>query len=363
ESLQILLNEINSSYVNPTEYTKKVSLQTHSIAVEFWEGTQIILSVDIVPAYIYSTNEFSQDTYKVPEVIKEKNHAKRNVMGWDSSNADSWINSDPRGYIKIATDVGLNNDFRKTVKSVKKWKDNLHSQNEFLKLKSFHLEQVVTKIFQQNPDIEIFEALFTFFVDFPNTVLIANQISDRINPDKYIDDYTEDIESDVKDLLIQSRNGLLINLEEVKDSDSIEDIFEPRFRERKSDSEEYLFDYWIPVLLDPKHESFDISACITDKQGSFVRSLMRIGHIDSGRYLKFKNPTLEGCTFKWKVKNDDGCDEPRGEITNNQTLNVPENTKFKGDHYVECYGIYDGVCVAKSRHNIKISSQGGFKIK
>ena len=56
--------------------------------------------------------------------------------------------------------------------------------------------------------------------------------------------------------------------------------------------------------------------------------------------------------YSWKVKNDDKCIQPRGEITDHHTMNTPEQTKYKGNHYVECYAIRNGVCVAISRQNV-----------
>ena len=338
-----------------------IDKQTHSVSVTFRFGEQEF-SVDVVPAYSFGTNEFGQSTYRVPEILKKKSHATRRALYQAKiANAEyiSWIESDPRGYISVATAVGENSDFRKAVKIAKYWKEQLKLGDENLKLKSFHVEQVITEYFQSNPESTVFDALFSFFVDFPNTVLVANRIADRVNSDKFIDDYIDEFSSDIHQKFIQARDGVLINFERVDELHSIRDIFQPEFRQRKSDSEEYLFDNWIPVLLETEHSTFDISADITDKQGSFVRALVRVGLIDSGRYLKFKNPSMTGCEFKYKVKNDDSCEQPRGEITNHRTMHVPENTKYVGRHYVECYAIRDGVCVAKARHDVVITRAAG----
>ncbi|NIT99702.1 MAG: hypothetical protein GWN01_01780 [Nitrosopumilaceae archaeon] len=58
--------------------------------------------------------------------------------------------------------------------------------------------------------------------------------------------------------------------------------------------------------------------------------------------------------YKWKVKNDDSSEEPRGEISDHHTKNDPESSKYRGNHYVECYAIRDGVCIAKARQNVVI---------
>lgn len=362
EVIDELERNIRENFVKPGgSVITAIDKQTHSVSVTFKFGEQEF-SVDVVPAYSFGTNKFGQPTYRVPEILKKKGHSVRLELYQEKiSNAEhiGWIDSDPRGYISVATEVGQNGDFRKSVKIAKYWKDQIKLVDKNMKLKSFHIEQVITQFFQNDPEGTIFDALFTFFVDFPNTVLVANQITDRINEDKFIDDYIDDFSPEIHQKFIQARDGVLINFERVDELHSIRDIFQPEFRKRKSGSEEYLFDSWIPILLESEHNTFDISGHITDKQGSFVRALVRAGLIDSGRYLKFKNPELADCDFKWKVKNDDNSDQPRGEITDNRTMYVPENTKYVGRHYVECYAVREGVCVAKSRHNVVIQRGSG----
>lgn len=361
-TLQNLFNEINNSLVNPTSYTKKVSLQTHSVTVEFWQGTSVILSVDIVPAYSYGKNEYSQDTYKVPEVIKEKNHTKRNALTWDASNSNSWINSDPKGYIKVATEVGINTDFRKAVKFVKRWKNNLCDKDQSLKLKSFHFEQVVTKIFKQNPNIEIFDAIFTFFINLPTVINTPNQIQDRANSGKFIDDYLSKFTPEQKEKIRYARDGFLIRLESLKDSDSIDSLMTISLYKR-FDSEEFLFDKHIPVLIDSVF-NFKIDGFVKPLDGYISGYISQSTHLQNGltrgqnkaRKIQFSiqsNKTGANNTW-WKVRNQNGCGQERGELTQNQTKNALESTEYLGDHYAECFAILNNVCMAKSKINIKI---------
>ena len=60
--------------------------------------------------------------------------------------------------------------------------------------------------------------------------------------------------------------------------------------------------------------------------------------------------------LKWKVKNDNESPEPRGEITDHKPRNNPERTKYRGAHYVECYAIKEGRCVARARQNVVLKS-------
>ncbi len=361
-TLQNLFNKINSSHVNPTHYTKKVSLQTHSVTVEFWQSSTMILSVDIVPAYSYGKNEFNQDTYKVPEVIKERNHAKRNTLTWDASNSHSWINSDPRGYIKVATDVGVNTDFRKVVKFVKRWKSNLCDKDQNLKLKSFHLEQVVTKIFKQNQNIEIFDAIFTFFINLPTVINTPNQIQDRANSGKFIDDYLVKLTPDQKDKIKYARDGFLIKLENLRDSDSVESLIAISIYKRFA-SEEFLFDKNIPTLVDPTF-TFRADGFVRPLDGYTSGYLSQSTHLQNGltrgqnkaRKIQFsvQSNNTGATTTWWKVRNQNGCGQERGELTLNQTKNALENTEYLGNHYAECFAVINNICIAKSKVNIKI---------
>lgn len=366
-TLQNLFNLIQGQYVNPTTYTIQTSLQTHSVTVDFLEGKEVIFSVDIVPAYSYDKNEFGQDRYKVPEVIKIRSHQKRRefyaTLQAENKNM-SWINSDPRGYISVVSAVGINSDFRKTVKFVKRWKSNLCDADSDLKLKSFHIEQVVTRLFQQNPNIEIFDAISQFFYALPETVLVANRISDRANSHMFIDDYISEFSSNHLAKIRQARDGFLKKLEELEDGDTIENLIGIHFYVRSpKGNEAFLFDDRISVLTEPENDTFTASADITDKPGLILRALHSTGIIDSGRYLKFKSTKIQDCEYWWKVKNDDRSDQPRGEITKGRTMNFPEHTKFVGTHYVECYAIKNGVCVAQSRHNVVINNGGGGLVK
>lgn len=62
-------------------------------------------------------------------------------------------------------------------------------------------------------------------------------------------------------------------------------------------------------------------------------------------------------TVYWKVKNNgpeaERRDQVRGQIENRGT-DIKEHTDFYGNHYIECYIVKDGVCVARDRINIEI---------
>lgn len=355
-TLQVLLAQLKIQYENPTDYAIEISLQTHSVTISYKDDVEEILSVDIVPAYIYGKNKFNLDTYKVPELIKKKSHVKRREFYEKlriENKAMDWITSDPRGYIKVASELDkiTSGEFRKTVKVVKKWKDNLEKKDKELKLKSFHIEQVVTRYFQERQDKEIFDAVLKFFIELPEIMNNPNRIPDRANADKFIDDYLEKFTIEQKEKIKQVRDGFLQKLESLDEEDSIETLLEILSYTRKSASEQFLFDSNIPIL---KEKVLTINAWIQKDNRDF-RRLNALGVIDKGLHIRFEVFMPIICDlYKWKVKNDDNSPQPRGEITDNHTYHDPESTKYKGKHFVECYAIKNGVCIAVARQNVTV---------
>ncbi len=98
----------------------------------------------------------------------------------------NWIRSDPKGYIEVAKRINnKNTDFRKSVKFIKAWKSSCKKLNKDFKLKSFHIEQVISQYFTYDAGLEIFDAAFKFFCDVP-TLLKRAQIHDRADDSKAI---------------------------------------------------------------------------------------------------------------------------------------------------------------------------------
>lgn len=357
--LQSVQNKIKNEYVNPTKHTYNVSLQSHSITIVFKEHGEEIFAVDIVPAYVYSDNEFDQDTYKVPEIAEQK-HIKRKQFYKQLQESDidmGWIHTDPRGYIEITKQVNeVNNDFRRVVKFIKAWKNSHKEEKEEFKLKSFHIEQVIIQYYQENTELEIFDAIFKFFVEIPQ--IIKNpSIKDRANNHKFIDKYVEELSQYQKNLITQARDCFLKKLEKFSENDSVQEFISPCFYKRVSSSEQFLFDFNIPVLTDNSY-NFKIDGLIQQKDGFRDGWLSKFFcKVDFNRKIKFQITTTQPDVdlFKWKVRNDINSKKPRGEITDNRTLRDPEHTALRGNHYVECYAILNNVCVAKARRDVKLN--------
>jgi hypothetical protein len=333
----------------PEGYSFTVTAQNHSVVIEFSGAREI--SVDVVPCYSYGTNSYKQLTYKVPHVIKEKDRSKRHKQEWDPTDKSQWILSDPRGYISQATEVGKNQDFRKSVKIIKHWKRTLRDIDDSLKLKSFHLEQVLTQNFQDNPDLDLLKAVFDFFIELPDIIDNPNQMEDRAQSGKYIDDYLSDLNDVQKQKIRRSRDMVLIRLEEIG-SHSAKEVFTASEYQRDP-NEQFLFDENIIICNDPTNEVSKISCSDGANRSQNRHSRHNKG---DGLYFNLANGMRSGVTYYWKVQNSKllSSDKRRGEIHKDHTSHVPEHLEYAGVHYVECYAVNnDGVCISRYKHEVE----------
>lgn len=148
-----------------------------------------------------------------------------------------------------------------------------------------------------------------------------------------------------------ARDGFLIALEDFQEGDDVQGLIAAAPRKRVGGAETFLFDQGIPML---NNQDFRIVGEVQPREGLGVSILDAIGLIKANRKVRFRlgNNAPQADLFKWKVKNDDNAREPRGEITDHGTRNDPEETKYNGHHFVECYAIRFGVCIGRGRQDV-----------
>lgn len=266
-----------------------------------------------------------------------------------------WIPSDPRGYNRAATEMNaINEDFRRATKFLKGWRAFQKSQDEDFKLKSFHLEQLVFRHFADNPAEDIYGAVFDVMRQLDRRIY-QPQISDLADAARFIDEYLRELTITQRQKILAARDGFMIALEDLEEHETPRKIIEAQPRIRADKSEQYLFDQGIPILTE-----YDLGVVgnVRERTGGFRAYILdRLGRIDVDRQIDFERDREVPSTdiYKWKVKNDDNTSQPRGEITDHHTLRQPEHTKYRGNHYVECFAIRDGVCIARSRQNVVLN--------
>lgn len=357
--LNILADRFRKEYKNPTNYTISIEVQTHSISFKYLNGQTEIFAVDLVPALRYSQNEFGRSMFYVPEIIRKHIGKRREEFYAKKRITDStiiWIKTDPLGYIEVAAKINeRNTDFRKCVKFVKGWKQRCKKRDENFKLKSFHIEQLVTRDFKNSPNLEIFDGIFRFFTTLKENIQRPN-IHDRADSSKFIDEYLNELSDKDRELIYKAIDAILISFENIDMNSNIEAIISSAFYERKSGMENYLFDQKIPMLID-ETLILDIDGFVEKYDGfrKFQANLKYAnGVVDTKNSIEFKvvKNTTNADILKWKVKNDNNTPEPRGEISDNRTSQNPEKTAYIGNHYVDCFAIKNRICIARDRVNV-----------
>lgn len=228
DALSKLKTRLEKELVAPRGFSFTVELQTHSITIKFIRNNEEIFAVDIVPALITEAkNEFDDAIYLVPEILRlgHQRRLKKYKRVEEGKTRIDWILTDPRGYISVASALNkLNDDFRKSVKIPKKWKCVSKERNEEFKLKSFHIEQIVTSYFRKNASLTISEAVTKFFEELP-AWLEKSQIPDRANPSKNIDAYIDELTLKQKSIILKSRDEFLEKLKSYEGEQDAEVLF------------------------------------------------------------------------------------------------------------------------------------------
>ena len=142
--LSDLAKKLTSEY-NRLGEKVNIEAQTHSITIELHDNKHDF-TIDVVPALLTNdSNEYGDYFYQVPEILRLP-HRQRTKKYFMKDKID-WINSDPKGYIKEATKLNeITESYRKAKKFLKAWKYKVNEENDNIKLKSFHVEQIVISI-------------------------------------------------------------------------------------------------------------------------------------------------------------------------------------------------------------------------
>lgn len=130
---------------------------------------------------------------------------------------------------------------------------------------------------------------------------------------------------------------------------------------RYRETEEFI-QYLIPVNYQSRYElELDCRVVRNEKTAGWLQSMIKKREVLlPGCQLYFMAKTNVPAPYNvyWKVKNRGEVaqinDNIRGEIVQTDSLNHYEETSFKGNHYVECYIVKNGQCVAKQRINVDI---------
>ncbi|MCM3567569.1 nucleotide-binding domain-containing protein [Neobacillus mesonae] len=127
------------------------------------------------------------------------------------------------------------------------------------------------------------------------------------------------------------------------------------------ETEEFI-QHLFPVNYESQYEiTIDCRVVRNEKTIGWLQSMMKKREVllpSCQLYFIAKTNVPAPYNVYWKVKNRgvvaEANDMIRGEIVQTDSLFHYEETSFKGNHYVECYIVKNGECVAKQRINVDI---------
>jgi len=210
---------------------KDVIMQTHSVTIIFEDsGEETGFTIDIVPALELAerNHPYGDPLYEVPEILKLNKHNRERRYEKSADRPIEWVKTDPRGYIKAASDLNeANLNFRHATKFGKGWRHacKVEYEDDF-RFKSFHFEQMFYRYFADNPGATTTDALIYCFGSLP-TALDNPQFKDRADQDVFIDEYVGSLTPKEKQLIIRLQaeaQALVMKLPGVRDEAELEEL-------------------------------------------------------------------------------------------------------------------------------------------
>lgn len=276
----------------------------------------------------------------------------------NSENGGSWEIVDPRAEIKRIQDSDeQTGKTKKLIRTTKKWSELCTAP-----VKSFAIENKVLEFFSSNNTDNRFAITVRDFFSY-----FYNSASD------------ESLRSHLNTALSRAKKACTFEDEQKLDEATEEwkkilgDDFPKQMDKFLSEDQVYVrapdekfIEELLPVSIDG-HVKVDIETYCKPKNGSFRKSVLLsrlpIGWIFRKDSLEFK-ATASGYNgnydTKWKVRNfgeeAERANKLRGEILedNNGLHGYKDGAAFYGEHFLECYVIKNGTCIAKKRITVPI---------
>lgn len=296
----------------------------------------------------------------------------------DSNNGGKWKKTDP--LVEIGESEYMightNNNFKYVCQIVRAWKNHMG-----FKMGGLLIDTLVHKFFKKYPIYEyitfddylsLLQDLFNYFKGLNkeqkywfalgSNQRVYNKSSKFITKAKDAYEKIKDLNKDSEDVFdkLQELFGKSFPIPEtVTKSEQASYVISSI-----SDGEQ-LIDKMFPVDI-----RFNLIIDCEVKQNGFRETLLRILLKEQKPLLPNKSLTFfiiknevedKGLPFEiyWKVKNRGEeaikLRKLRGEIIKGTSRKV-EQTQFKGGHYVECYIVHNGVCVARDHIDVPIAN-------
>jgi ribosomal protein S20 len=335
--LQDLRNVLSKRF--PTK--EFISAWGKVILVEAPEGKH---NIEILPAF-----KEEDDSFKIP----------------NSEGGGSWESFDPRPSVDAiilqnALTKGLT---RKLIRSIKRWAANTISLN----IKSYEIDNHVHKFLDESESegIQFAELLISFFEYLEKQENNADRRSYIYTARKRSEKALEYAQKDkLEDAFEEWQKIFGKKFPKSIDKSFIKEDYSEQIKELYSKypslNEEYLLEkYNFSTEINTEYR-FRIDASVNQsgyRVDFLTMFLLKGWKLNKEKQLTFKvieNTVPKPYELYWKVRNfgqeAKDTNDLRGEISRDKGKHkIIENTKYHGEHYVECYCIKDDVCVAVDR--------------
>ncbi len=297
--------------------------------------------------------EFSDPQHNVELLPAWENDDKTFIIP-NSENGGSWETCNPRGEIKEIKDSDEETGKTKVlIRMIKKWTDQCS-----VKVKSYKIEKMVVSFFDSHGSEEELSAtvrdFFEYFHNDSNDESLKSHLNTALNRAK------KACEFEKNDKLEQA----LDEWRKIFGNDFPKNTkkgFENSVKYDKAPNEEFIENI-VSVKIDPTI-SLKIN-CKVKQDGFRPAFLDKIKFLSKNKNLEFfieKHNITDQFEIKWKVRNFDeeakNKNDLRGEISDDLGFKTKkENTKYKGEHYVECYILKSNICIARGKITVPISN-------
>lgn len=313
-----LLTRIKNTLKDKYSTTDKIKNWTKVVLIDFQS-----FKVEVLPALEQENGKFT-----IP----------------NSGNWEDWIiDFDPKKEINDFFNSNNSNDklTRKLIKMIKKWK----LEKSAINIKTYILDTYVID-FLSNYTFTDYPNLIADFFNYLHAIENQTYTETAMNQSKKALDYYN---SNKIDSSIEEYKKLFGNLFPKNISKSFSNI-----QYSVAPNEEFIeniFNVWI------NSQYFVKINCEVSQDGWRPTLLNKISFLAKSKKLRFfiENHNInEPFNVKRKVRNfgreAESKNDLRGEISNdNGKREKKENTKYRGEHFVECYIIKNDICIAKDK--------------
>ncbi len=338
--------------------------------------SQLLQDVKAILAEKYQNTPIRADEKVVVLEFADTKHDVELLPAWEnddgtfkipnSANGGSWENWNPRSEIlKISDSDEVTGKTRALIRMVKKWSENCSA-----KIKSYKIEDGVIDFFITTDHSLDYPVLVRNFFEYLYNVTVdenlRSHLSTASNRAKKACEFEDN--DKMEDAVIEWQkifgNDFYITLEKGV-VDGIDDKIQKLYLVYPSSKEEYLESkygiktslssaYFLKIDAEVQQNGFR-----TNFLSNFILSKLPLLKNKKLTFKVTKNTVPAPFEIKWKVRNFGSeakdANDLRGEISDDfGSAEKKENTRYMGEHYVECYIIRGNVCVASDRTLVPI---------